>query len=145
MLLAVDKEDEEDVDVEQSTEVGEVAELVSREQQVIDTVKEGLFVALYSDANASELFYACKVLGIDVATEDIKDGYKHQTDAGQRYLKCYYLEKVKEKKKHKLVTYKCIEKIVYVLPYQVFYSWVNINNRLEMTIEEYIFLADCLY
>ena len=66
MLLAVDKEDEEAVDVEQSTEVGcgEVAELVLREQQVIDTVEEGSFVALYSNANASELFYVCKVLGV---------------------------------------------------------------------------------
>ena len=55
-----------------------------------------MFVALHSFSNSSELFYVCKVLKCGIAEDNMLDNSGHSIKKGQKYLECYYLEKVKE-------------------------------------------------
>ena len=61
-------------------------------------IKKGSYVALYSPPQASELFYLCKVLSCETATTSISDANDHTVLQGMKYIRDYYLEKVKEKK-----------------------------------------------
>ena len=105
---------------EDTDEVGMILEMVTQEKNIIDSIGEGSFVALYSDANSNELFYVCKVISINVADEDITDNYNHDMKE-QSYLVCNYLEKISEDWKGKKILYKMIDGHVYVLSNQVFH------------------------
>ena len=61
-------------------------------------IKKGSSVALYSPPQASELFYLCKVLSCETTTTSISDANDHTVLQGMKYIRAYYLEKVKEKK-----------------------------------------------
>ena len=61
-------------------------------------IEKGLYIALYSPPQASELFYLCKVLSCETATTSITDANDHTVLQGMEYIMAHYLEKVKEKK-----------------------------------------------
>ena len=90
-----------------------------------------------------EIFYIVKVIAVKIAECDISDIYLHQTIKGQSYLQCYYLEKTDEHLKKGIVLYKVINGEVYVLPAEVFYPGVKLDDKLRMSYKDYLFLADC--
>ena len=55
--------------------------------------KKGLYVALYSPPQASELFYVCKVLCCETATTSISDTNNHTVLQGIKNIRAHYLEK----------------------------------------------------
>ena len=57
-------------------------------------IKKGLYIALYSPPQASELFYLCKVLSCETATTSISDANNHTVLQGMKYIRTYYLEKL---------------------------------------------------
>ena len=73
---------------------------------------------------------------------NVSDNYNHDIMKGQSYLVCNYLEKISEDWKGKKILYKMIDDHVYILPNQVFHR-VYIDDKLKMTIDEYVFLGDC--
>ena len=70
-------------------------------------------IALRSPENASEVFYTCKVLDVNVAEKDIVDSLNHHVFKGSKYFKCNYLEKIGEKRG--FVNYKMVKGEVCVL------------------------------
>ena len=61
-------------------------------------IEKGLYIALYSPPQASELFYLCKVLSCETTITSISDANDHTVLQGMKYIRAHYLEKVKEKK-----------------------------------------------
>ena len=106
-------------------------------------IKKGLYIALYSPPQASELFYLCKVLSCETATTSISDANDHTVLQGIKYIRAHYLEKVKEKKN--LVHYKLLsKKEIFVLPEQIFYPDVPVSDKLTLDTKDYQFLSDCI-
>ena len=82
--------------------------------------KPGSYVAIYSQSNATELFYVCKVLGVNRAEEEMVDDNDHCIQAGKLFLKCNYLEKEEAKSTRKYIQYRQIPGTIYVYPEEVF-------------------------
>ena len=60
-----------------------------------------------------------------------------------KFVKVYYLEKLKEKKG--IVQYKLLpEKGIYVMPQQIFYPDVPVSENLTLSSKDYQFLSDCV-
>ena len=70
-----------------------------RAESVNSIVSKDSTIALYSSANAFELFYLCKVLDFGEATKLLKDKNKHVTEKGSKFIKCQYYQKIKETRK----------------------------------------------
>ena len=104
-------------------------------------VKQRNIIALYSPPTAFEPFYLCKVLETGVANEEMVDTYNHQLNIGDKFIKCNYLEKVKEKI---FMLHRVLLQIVYVLPSQVMNPIVNSSDNLELPIYEYQWLLNSL-
>ena len=64
----------------------EMEQYEMRSESVIQVVKPGSVVALFSPPNALELFYLCKILESGIATEDLYDKYEHIIKKGTPYL-----------------------------------------------------------
>lgn len=109
---------------------------------VFEAVEVGSVVAVYSSFNSSELFYLCEVKEKCVASENETDQYNHVVTKGSSFFKCFYLDKVKEKKGE--VYYKRIEKTTFVLPYQVFLPSVQIDNKLAISSSQYMDLLSMI-
>ena len=71
-------------------------------------------VAMYSQSNATELFYVCKVLEVNRAEEEMVDDNDHCIQAGKLFLKCNYLEKEEAKSTRKYIQYRQIPGTIYV-------------------------------
>ena len=82
------------------------------------------------------------VLDMKVATEErISDIYKHAVSKGYKYIECQYYEKSAEEKGS--IQYKLLRPIVYVLPHHAPMPVVNMINDMNLTAQEYLFIADC--
>ena len=105
----------------------------------------GTYVAVYSAA-PFENFYLVLVQHKGEANEDMVDFNGHTVQKGSLYLEGFYLEKIENKKKRsRFVQYKLIQKQkVYVDPSHVFCPAVAINEDLQLSIEDYLFLCDSI-
>ena len=97
-------------------------------------IKKGLYAALYSLSQASELFYLCKVLSCETTTRSISDANDHTVLQGMKYIRAHYLEKVKEKKEP--CPLKPLSK-KNVLPEQIFYLDVPVSEELTLDTKNY--------
>ena len=80
--------------------------------------------------------------GIASEDEDIHGSFD-SLQKGQKCIKMYYLQKTEEKKEK--VLYKMLASDeVFVLPKQVFYPFVPLDENLAMLISDYQFLSDCM-
>ena len=113
-----------------------------RAESVTSIVSKDSTIALYSSANALELFYLCKVLDFGEATELLKDKNKHVIEKGSKFIKCQYYQKIKETRKG--VQYELLDGEVYVLPTQVLSPLVNLDSECMLSMEEYQWLSDCI-
>ena len=80
--------------------------------------------------------------GIASKDEDIRGSFD-PLQKGQKCIKVYYLQKPEETKEK--VSYKMLTSDdVFVLPKQVFYQFVPLDENLAMLISDYQFLSDCM-
>ena len=63
---------------------------------VLDAIADGSFIAVYSQQNGSEIFYLCEVVSHGIAENDLSS----LVFKGSKYMKCKYLEKIKEVKRY---------------------------------------------
>ena len=105
-------------------------------------VQKDTFVAFYSFSNSSELFYVCKVLKCRIAEDNMLDNSGNSIKKRQKFLECYYLEKVK--KVLGKMQYKPVKDVVFVLPGQVFYPCISISHDLKMSFFEYQLFSYCI-
>ena len=61
-------------------------------------IEKGLYIALYSPPQASELFYLCKVLSCETATTSISDANNHTVLEGMKYIWAHYWKKLKRQR-----------------------------------------------
>ena len=134
-----------DEDCDNDNEDFEVNDLIRREESIFSCIIEGSYVAVYSDTNANEIFYVCKVNELKIADEDMIDEFEHSVSKGSRYLSCNYLEKIDENHRKREVMYKLIKGTVVVHPNQVFHPSVELSDKLKMKMEQYFELGDCMY
>ena len=64
----------------------EMEQYEMRSEIVIQVVKPGNVMALFSPPNALELFHLCKILESGIATEDLYDKYEHIVKKGTPYF-----------------------------------------------------------
>ena len=69
-----------------------------RSELVHESLKAGTYIGIYSEHNAFEMFYICKVIKCETAMDDTYDYYQHCIPKGTDYIVCKYLEKTDEKK-----------------------------------------------
>ena len=98
---------------------------------------------IYSDENARERFYLCKILDVRTAEETVQDNYDHYIEKDTKYLICNYFEKVKERRG--MVQYQLLDGEVFVHPYQVAVPFVGMSDKHCLTVAEYQFIADCVH
>ena len=144
-------EEDEDSDIEYEDQdafgedIHEVMEKYElRSISVLEVVDEGDVVALYSHTNF-EQFYLCKVVKFGVAEEQLRDGNNHVVEKGFPYLQVHYYEVKSNIIKKPNVIYRCLPKLVYVLPTQVMFPKVNvtyIGSDIHVARDEYQWLCD---
>ena len=107
-------------------------------------MKIGSVITLYTPSNnVLEPYYLCNVLEINVAENVVNDVDGHCALPGEKYLKCQYLENVKQVKKG--FQYKLKEtKSVIVHPMQILCHSVTIDDNLFLSMEENLFLSSRL-
>ena len=67
-----------------------------RSTNIMEIVNVGNIISLFAPPNPFEMFYLCKVVEVEVAKDDIFDGYKPYDKDRNEILKCNHLEKSKE-------------------------------------------------
>ena len=132
--------DSDDSDIDSEDESEEILQIVG--DAVFDAVLEGCTVAIYSATGSKfgdELFYLCEVVEKVKSAEETfidKNNQSRIVEKGSPYLKCRYLEKVKEKRGK--VFYKRLKVEAVVLPYQIFLPSVEISEDLTIEATQYL-------
>ena len=98
-----------------------------RANSVIEIIKKDNISALFSPPESLELFYLCTVIEVGVAIERIVDKHNHSIKSGWHYVKCCYLEKIKEWKS--MIKYKLYDAVCVLLT-QVMNPLVVLNENL---------------
>ena len=125
-------------------------EISQRSSDMYSFSEPGAYVAVYSEAlfklKAFETFHLVLVQHKGEATEDMVDFNGQTVAKGSLYLEGFHLEKVEsKKKKNRFVQYRLIQKQkVFVDPGQVFCPAVAVNEELQLSIEDYLFLCDSI-
>ena len=128
--------DDEETDIA----VGQHMELNS---VVFEAATAGAVIALYTPSHVFEPFYFCKVYEVCIAENSITDPDRHCALRGEKYLKCRYLQVINQSKKG--FQYKPLEnKDVVVHPMHIFSPLVKIDDSLFLSMEEHLFLCDCM-
>ena len=86
-----DQFEEDDVFGEEIDDELEQNEL--RSDIVLEVIRTGDVIALFSSTNSLELFYICRVLSFGKAESDMVDENNHQILQGSPYIKVTYFEK----------------------------------------------------
>ena len=132
---------DESRDSESSTDE-EIYEI--RGNTIFEAVEVGSTIAIHSPKEESgEIFYLCQVLEkVESAVENLVDHNNKSRiiSKDSPYLKCTYLEKVKEKNGQ--VFYKTVKGFSYVLPYQVFLPCVEISDDLTLDSAQHVDLLN---
>ena len=116
---------------------------IFRHTDFSDIIEIGIMIAIFSHENANEPVYICKVLDKITATKGISDKNEHYIPAGTAII-CNYLE-VSENIKNKEVKYKLIsQNSVFITNEQIFYPGVTMSKDLKMTLDDYLWLSDCV-
>ena len=137
-----EEEDDNENGVVQTSNDKEVEENEMYGSNILDVITTGSVVALYSDENARELFYLCKILDVKTAEETVQDNYDHYIEKNTNYLICNYFERVKERRG--MVQYQLLDGEVFVHPCQVAVPFVGMSDKHCLTVAEYQFIADCV-
>ena len=114
--------DEEEVgenDEDNDSEASEVADLSLENEVLYEMVNIDTFIALRSPENASEVFYICKVLDVNVAEKEIVDSLN--------------LQKLQNGKRGSVCITSCV-----LCPF------VDITEELKLSVNDFIFLCDVI-
>ena len=87
------EDDNDNIDDKDDNEQYEI-----RGESVLEAIQKGSIIASYSEQKSMELFYLCKVVEFGYASENLCDHYNHNSTNGSIYIKCQYLQKIKEQK-----------------------------------------------
>ena len=134
--------EEETLDEENIYEDDELEMFEMKSNAMMEVVEPGSYVALNSHTHF-EMFYLYEVLQKSVAEEEIEeDDSGHLFTRGEQYLKCRYLQTLKQKKgmhyynKHAVV--------VFVNPLHILCPCVNVSEDLTLSADDFQFLTDAM-
>ena len=159
LVMVGDGTDDYSTDSEAEYEFDEFEDLVDDETElyelrgdtVVEVVKPGNIIALFSPANALELFYLSKVIDSGIAEEDLHDSQNHFIKKGSAYLSVVYYEKKPNsefsKSGHVIYKQSKINYPVYVLPAQVMSPQIHvtfIGTDIHVEMGEYQWLCDSI-
>ena len=108
-----------------------------RSDCILQVIKKGCVVALFSPTNALELFYLCKVRDFGFATKDLTGENNHFIGEGSPYI----LTKAGH------IIYELVPKPVYVYPVQIMSPNVNVSfigSNIHLSCDEYQWLCDSI-
>ena len=129
----------DDIDCEEG---GDMDRYEMSANSVIEIIQKDNIIVLFSPPESLEPFYLCKVIEVGVATKRIVDKPNYSIESGSHYIKCQYLEKIKEWKS--TIKYKLLPDAVYVFLTQVTNPLVALNENFELSIKDYQWLSDSL-
>ena len=129
----LDKEDDESVGREEYELQGNA---------LMEVADPGSYIALHS-SNDFELFYLCEVIEKCTAKNIEQDDNGHIFLSGENYLKCRYLQLLKEAKG--AYHYKKLTNIVFINPLHILCLYVNITEDLTLNSIDYQFIADSTF
>ena len=120
-----------------------------RSENVLQLVKNGSVIALFSPPNALEIFYLCQVIESGVAKQHLSDSNNHHIEEGSPYLLVNYYEKKpnSEFSKNRHVIYRLVSNPVYVIPSQVMSPSVNVSyigTDVHLSLDEYQWMTDSI-
>ena len=83
-----------------------------------------------------------KFIDVCHANSSFTDYYNHFVAKGTKFIECYYLEKVSEKKG--FIKYRQLDRDVFVLPLQIWCPAVSLKEDFTLSSNEYQFISDML-
>ena len=127
------EEDPEDDTI--TDEIDIFDEEVDQSEQIFDFVTVPSFISLFSGSSVEPLYFV-KLVSKGVAEMDISDPYGHFVTKGERYFQGYYL-KLCQSKDIKVKKFTTLQAKVVVAPDEIYDTYVDINNNLELDCNIY--------
>ena len=106
--------------------------------ELIDTPSTVAVLSCYT----SEPVYLIKVVEKGIAKSKIEDRFGHTILEGEHYLKAFYLRTARRKMLSKL-QFTVMKEPVYIMTDEVFETYIEVDENLQMSKELYNILTTC--